>query len=104
MRLIKRTSSDLIFYGRSGEITTNRLDDQEVAVLSLHLLQASLVSINTLMLQQILNDPQWLEKMTTGDYRVLTPLMYHHVTPYGVFELDMNKRLSIEAGPAFLAV
>ena len=38
-----------IFYGKSGEIATNRLEDQEIAVFSLHLLQACLVYINTLI-------------------------------------------------------
>lgn len=34
-------ANSFIFYGKGGEIATNRLDDQEVAVLSLHLLQLS---------------------------------------------------------------
>jgi TnpA family transposase len=37
------SANSFIFYGKSGEIATNRLDDQEVAVLSLHLLQICLV-------------------------------------------------------------
>jgi TnpA family transposase len=85
-----------IFYGKSGEIATNRLDDQEVAVLSLHLLQACLVYVNTLMLQQILTEPGWLDHMTAEDYRVLSPLVYHHVNPYGTFALDLEKRIPIE--------
>jgi TnpA family transposase len=85
-----------IFYGKSGEIATNRLDDQEVAVLSLHLLQACLVYINTLMLQQILTEPGWLDPMTAEDYRALSPLVYHHVNPYGTFALDLEKRIPIE--------
>ena len=28
--------------------------------------------------------------------RALTPLIYSHVTPYGIFRLDMNQRLPIE--------
>jgi hypothetical protein len=71
-------------------------DDQEIAVLSLHLLQACLVYINTLMLQQVLTDPQWLDKMTGEDYRALSPLLHQHVTPYGLFALDMSKRIPIE--------
>ena len=47
------SANGFIFYGKSGEIATNRLDDQELSVLSLHLLQACLVYINTLMLQDI---------------------------------------------------
>jgi TnpA family transposase len=95
------SANDFIFYGRSGEIATNRLDDQEIAVLSLHLVQACLVYINTLMLQQVLDEPGWLEKMTPEDYRAMTPLFYHHINPYGVFELDMTKRLLIAPESAF---
>jgi TnpA family transposase len=90
------SANDFIFYGKSGEVATNRLEDQEIAVLSLHLVQACLVYINTLMLQQVLDEPPWLEKMTPEDYRALTPLIYHHVNPYGVFELDMQKRLALD--------
>ena len=98
------SANDFIFYGRSGEIATNRLDDQEIAVLSLHLVQACLVYINTLMLQQVLDEPGWLEKMTPEDYRAMTPLFYHHVNPYGVFELDMTKRLLIAPESAFSVI
>ncbi|HSH82141.1 MAG TPA: Tn3 family transposase, partial [Herpetosiphonaceae bacterium] len=38
-------ANDFVFYGRSGDIATNRLDEQELAMLSMHLLQASLVYI-----------------------------------------------------------
>jgi TnpA family transposase len=48
------SANGFIFYGKSGEIATNRLDDQELSVLSLHLLQACVVYMNTLMLQDIL--------------------------------------------------
>lgn len=57
------SANGFIFYGKSGEIATNRLDDQEVSVLALHLLQACLVYINTLMLQDILAEPTWLGRM-----------------------------------------
>jgi TnpA family transposase len=97
------SANDFIFYGKSGEIATNRLDDQEIAVLSLHLLQAALVYINTLMLQQVLAEPSWLARMTPEDYRALTPLIYHHVNPYGLFELDMAERLPIEQASGSLA-
>lgn len=90
------SANDFIFYGRSGEIASNRLDDQEIAMLSLHLLQASLVYVNTLMLQQVLAAPAWLTLMTAEDFRALTPRIYHHVNPYGNFALDMDKRLVIE--------
>jgi Tn3 transposase DDE domain len=89
------SANEFIFYGRSGEIASNRLDDQELTMLALHLLQACLVYVNTLMLQQVLTDPTWLTAMTPEDFRALTPLIYHHVNPYGIFELDLDKRLAI---------
>jgi TnpA family transposase len=88
--------NSFLFYGKSGEIATTRLDDQEIAVLSLHLLQACRVYSNTFMLQQVLTDPPWLDKMTGDDYRALSPLLPQHVTPYGLFALDMSKRIPIE--------
>jgi TnpA family transposase len=42
-----------IFSGRGGELLSNRPEDQEIAVLSLHLIQVSLALINTLMLQDV---------------------------------------------------
>jgi TnpA family transposase len=90
------SANGFIFYGRSGEIATNRLDDQEVAVLSLHLLQICLIYVNTLMLQQVLETQQWKDRLTIPDYRGLTPLFYSHVNPYGTFRLDMNERIRLE--------
>lgn len=89
------SANSFIFYGRHGEIATNRRDDQEVAMLTLHLLQSTLVFINTLMIQDILSDPAWRARMTPADLRGLTPLIYHHVNPYGLFTLDMSTRLAI---------
>ncbi|MGF1470117.1 MAG: Tn3 family transposase [Rubrobacteraceae bacterium] len=89
------SANSFIFYGKGGEIATNRLEDQEVSVLSLHLLQLSLVYINTLMIQEVLDTTDWLGRMTDEDMRGLTPLNYNHVNPYGRFELDMSKRLPI---------
>jgi TnpA family transposase len=86
---------DFIFYGKGGEIATNRAEDQELAALSLHLLQACLVFVNIVMLQAVLAEPPWLERMTP-DYRGLTPLVVTHVTPYGRFDLNLDTRLPIE--------
>lgn len=90
------SANSFIFYGKSGEIASNQRSEQEIAVLSLHLLQVSLVYINTLMLQQVLSEPAWSKKLNTNDQRALTPLIYGHVNPYGTFQLDLNKRLKID--------
>ncbi|SHK42077.1 Tn3 family transposase [Tepidibacter formicigenes] len=91
------SANSFIFYGKGGEICTNRLEDQEISVLSLHLLQNCLVYINTLMIQQILSQKKWYEMMTSEDFRALTPLIYTHVNPYGNFDLDMSQRIPIDA-------
>jgi TnpA family transposase len=90
------SANSFIFYGKGGEVSSNRHEDQEMSVLALHLLQLSLVYVNTLMIQRVLSEPIWRQRMQAGDYRALSPLIYSHVNPYGRFELDMNKRLSIE--------
>jgi hypothetical protein len=65
-------------------------------MLSLHLLQVSLVYINTVMIQSILESPAWVNRLTEEDRRALTPLLWGHINPYGLFRLDMNTRLVIE--------
>ncbi|CAA7197404.1 hypothetical protein CHRY9293_03463 [Chryseobacterium potabilaquae] len=89
------SANSFIFFGKGGEVATNRLEDQELSVLSLHLVQICLVYVNTLMIQQIISTEEWKHILTSEDYRALSPLIYAHVNPYGVFELDMNERLSI---------
>lgn len=90
------SANSFIFYGKGGEISTNRIEDQEIAVLSLHLLQNCLVYINTLMIQQVLAQKKWYDLMTPEDFRALTPLIYSHTNPYGYFNLDMDERIPIE--------
>jgi TnpA family transposase len=94
------SANSFIFYGKGGEVATNRLEDQELSVLTLHLLQICLVYVNTLMIQQVLTEPRWLSRMKSEDYRALSPLIYNHINPYGIFELDMEIRLPIEFAAA----
>lgn len=87
------SANGFIFYGRGSEIATNQLEDQETAMLCLHLLQICLVYVNTLLIQQVLAEPDWVNRLTKEDLRALTPLFYNNVNPYGVIRLDMNQRL-----------
>ncbi|MBG6093204.1 hypothetical protein IW256_007317 [Actinomadura viridis] len=64
-------------------------------MLTLHLLQSSLVYINTLLLQAVLRDPAWARRLTPQDRRALSPLFWAHVNPYGRFHLDMDSRLDL---------
>jgi TnpA family transposase len=87
------SANHFIFYGNRGEISSNDVDAQEVSILAMHLLQACLVYINTLMVQEILTEPKWYDRMTEADWRGLTPLFYEHINPYGRFSLDMEQRI-----------
>ncbi|WP_292682151.1 Tn3 family transposase [Novosphingobium sp.] len=78
---------------RGGEIATNRIDEQQLSVLALHLLQASLVYVNTQNASERAGGTEMTGRMTPDDYRGLTPLIYSHVNPYGRFDLDLNSRI-----------
>lgn len=89
------SANDFIFFARRGEMVSNRREDREISMLALHLLQNCMVYINTLMLQQVLAQPQWSGKLTARYLRALTPLIWEHENPYGRFEPDMDARLPI---------
>ena len=57
-------TNDFIFYGKGREFGTNKQEDMEVAMLCLHLVQISMVYINTLLIQDLLSEPEWKEKLT----------------------------------------
>jgi hypothetical protein len=67
-------------------------------MLALHLLQSALLHVNPLLVQQVLAEPAWAEKLSDDDRRGLTALFWSNVNPYGTLRLDMNKRLDL--GPA----
>lgn len=90
-------ANNLILFGRKGELATNRWEDQEMGLLCLHLIQASLVYINTIMIQEVLEDPGLLSQMTPRDLAALSPLLTAHVTPFGRFDLDLETRLPLKA-------
>ncbi|MEU7581415.1 Tn3 family transposase [Streptomyces sp. NPDC041068] len=84
-----------LFYGKDGDLTGDDKESQEVSMLALHLVRSSLVHVNTLLLQEILAEPKWAEKLTDVDRRALSPLFWTHVNPCGRFELDMGNRLGL---------
>ena len=48
------------------------------------------------MIQRVLSEPEWWAQMQTEDLRALTPLLWSHVTPYGVFRLDFSDRIDLD--------
>jgi hypothetical protein len=55
-----------------------------------------MVYINTLKLQQVLKEPAWQQRMGDVERRGLTPLFFRHVTPYGIFRLNLDERLELD--------
>jgi TnpA family transposase len=90
------SANTFILYGKGGEFASNKRENQEILMLSLHLLQICLVYINTLMMQQVLAEPDWQGRLTKADLRALTPLKWQHINPYGTFTLNMSERLPLE--------
>jgi TnpA family transposase len=90
-------ANDKIFYGKEGMLTGEDREHAEVSMLALHLLQSSLVYVNTQLLQAVLHDPEWAERLTPEDRRGLSPLFWTHVNTYGRFYPGMNTRLHLTA-------
>lgn len=64
---------DFIFYGKDSELTGDDREDQEISMLSMHLLQSSLVLVNTLIIQQGLTEPEWAGRLTDRDKKLRPP-------------------------------
>jgi TnpA family transposase len=84
-----------LFYGNAGTIPGSDKEHQEVSMLCLHLLQSALVFINTLLVQSVLKDPVWQQKMTDADKRGLSPLFWSNANLYGTIDIDMGRRLDL---------
>ncbi|GAA2552868.1 hypothetical protein GCM10010295_45860 [Streptomyces intermedius] len=54
-------ANSVIAYGKGGEIASNRKDEQEMFVLCPRILRSALVYVNTLMLQDVLGEPEWAD-------------------------------------------
>lgn len=89
-----------IFYGKAGDLTGDDREHVEVSALALHLTQAAIVFLNTHMIQIVLRDPAWRDRLTEADRRGLSALFWTHLNLYGRFELDMGNYLDlgIDAG------
>ena len=53
----------------------------------------SLVNVNTGIVQSILNDPGWADRLSSEDMRGLSALFFMYINPCGRFELDLDERI-----------
>ena len=93
--------NDYIFFGKSGELSSNRREEQEISMICLQILQGCLGYINTLMIQDTLTDPEWADRLGDADRRGLTPLFTVNMAPYGEIQLNLDRRLNLatDGGP-----
>jgi len=92
------SGNSVIFYGKDGDLTGPDREHAEVSMLALHLLQSALVHINTLLLQAVLEVPQFHDLIGEDELRGLTTLFWTNINPYGRFRLDMSTRLDLSSG------
>jgi len=84
-----------LWCGGSTAVASDSTEEQEMSVACLRILQAALVYVDTLLLQDVLAEPEWADLLTDQDRRGLTPLFWQHILPYGEVKLDMTTRLDI---------
>lgn len=87
--------NDYIFFGKGGELSSNRREEQEISMICLQILQSALGLVNTLMIQYTLAQPEWADALGDTDRRGLTPLFHTNMTPYGDIQLNMDRRLDL---------
>ena len=90
-------TTHFIHYAHEGEFVTNSRENQEIAALSLHLLQNCMILINTLLIERVLIQKGIFRQFSREDLKALSPLIYSHINPFGRFFLDLGKPSFLEA-------
>lgn len=91
------SSNNFISYGRTSEFQTNDPEMQELSILCLHLLQNALILVNTIMLEHVLYEENFIKRMNRNDFHAMTPLFTANINPYGYFLLNFDKPSFLEA-------
>ena len=76
------SANTVIFYGKDATLTGADREHTEVSMLALHLLQSALVHINTLLMQAVLEVPQFHDLIGEDERRALTPLFWSNINFY----------------------
>lgn len=89
------SANTVVFYGKDSQLTGADREHAEVSMLALHLLQSAKVHINTLLLQAVLENPEFHDLVGDNERRAMSPLFWSNINPYGRFRLDMDTRLDL---------
>jgi hypothetical protein len=79
------SGNTVIFYGKGGDLTGPDREHAETWMLALHLLQSALVHVNTLLVQTVLEPPEFHDRMVEDERRGLSPLFWTHINPQRPF-------------------
>jgi hypothetical protein len=71
-------------------------------MLALHLLQSALVLVNARLVERVLAEPEWADRLTVHDRHGLTALFWSNVALHGTFNLHLNARLGSLSLPCWL--
>jgi Tn3 transposase DDE domain-containing protein len=91
------SANTVIFYGKDATLTGADREHTETSMLALHLLQSALVHINTLLIQAVLEVPEFHDLIGEDERRALTPLFWSNIN----FYLDNSSATSQHVGRAF---
>src|SRR5258708_12558789 len=75
-------ANSVIFFGKGGDIATNRRDEQELSVLCLRVLQVALVYVTTLMVHDVLRAPYNPHTPTSAIRHSLPTLLLYTCSPH----------------------
>nr|WP_280371231.1 Tn3 family transposase [Nocardia wallacei] len=92
------SANTVVFYGKDSQLTGADREHAEVSMLALHLLQSAMVHINNLLLQAVLENPEFHDLIGEHERRAMSPLFWSNINPYGRFRLDMTTRLDLRRG------
>lgn len=85
----RNSGNDTIFHGKDAELTgADRYD-----------LQSALALINTRLVDRVLEDPVWVQRIDPASHRGLTPPYWSNGALHGRFNLNMDSHLDFARGP-----
>ncbi|WP_405149038.1 Tn3 family transposase [Sphaerisporangium sp. NBC_01403] len=94
----RRGVIDLLDFLKESDFVTQFTDDFSTVdtrentpreVIRERLLRSALVFVNTVLVQSLLKDPAWADRLTDADRRALSPLFWSHADLYGTIQIEV---------------
>jgi TnpA family transposase len=85
-----------LFCGKSSDLTGPEREEQEISMLACTSCNQRSCTSTPCSSNASSANPAWADRLNDADRRVLTPLFWTHVNPYGKFTLDMDSQLDLD--------